>query len=218
MTFIELKDFLFRLSEKRTFREEMEKFLEYHDPDAIGPEAHLGKVTVFEHDQDSYDVTPVTLSFDNSIYDLTGDVLSHITKIYKSIPHDKKGEQLQSWIDDLEIAIKLVDTNPFYKDFPLYRKSLGLASKTLLGLIERLELRKKKRGNPNWKGLSVREKARIISYARELLDKEPETYRPRAGANVSEYLKDMVADGLKSEIPGITRHKVANLLRQYLVQ
>ena len=218
MTFPELKDLLFSLSNIAVFREEMQGFLDYHDPYSTGTEAHLGKTIVFDRDPQSGEERQVTLSYDRHIYDLTVNVLSRPTEIYKSISHEKKAEQLQSWIEDLQIAIKLVDTNPFYQNFLQYRKALGLTSEILLKMIERLELRNNKRGNPNWKGLSVREKARVISYARELLDKEPETYRPRAGANVSECLKDRVADGLSSEIPGITRHKVANLLSKYPAQ
>jgi len=216
MKFPELKDLLFELSDEIVFQEKMRGFLDYHDPHSTGPEAHLGKTTVFERDIETSQEFQVTVSFDKHIYDLANNTLSRLTEIYKSISHEKKGEQLRSWINDLEIAIKLVGNNAFYKDFPLYRKSLDLASKRLLRLIEELELRKKKRGNPGWKGLSIPEKARVISYARELLYNDPEKYRPRAGAEISDLLKIEVAEGLMSEIPGINKYKVERVLQKYL--
>ena len=162
----------------------------------------------------------VEINFDADHLAYVEDVLSKpATMILNHSTGDVSAKELDIWITKIERALLLTQLNNFYYNFPNYLKGLELTLDKLKEIEIHFSLKKKKRGNKNFKKtLSLSDEAKIINYSFELLQKDPDKYKPKRGAYVSELLKDKVTDDLKSEIPKISRDKVSRLLLKYYAE
>ena len=217
MKYSELVDWLYRLSEQSTFKNEIRKFLKIREPYAIGLDQEKG-IAFFEErtDSESTDYKKYSESFDEHIVTVaTQNWSKTATMIHDEFPDRSLESIVDGWIEKLEIAQKLTETNQYYINFPNYLKTLQVTIDRLNEFKYRLLDSSNKRGNPNWKGLDLESKAIIIEHANKLLNENPEAYRARKGAYVSERLKVIVTDDLIDSIPDLTKNKVARVLQKY---
>lgn len=217
MNYSELVDWLFRLSEQVTFKKEVQEFLKIHEPYAISVDRKKGIAVFVERiHPESTEFEKYYKSFDEHIVKIASQTWSKTaTIIYDDFQKSNLKSIIDGWIEKLKIAQKLTETNQFYINFPNYLKTLQVTIDRLNEFKYRLLDSSNKRGNPNWKGLGLASKAIIIKHANKLLNENPEAYKARKGAYVSERLKVIVTDDLIDSIPDLTKNKVARVLQKY---
>jgi hypothetical protein len=209
MKFSELVNWLKSLSDKITFKSEIKEMLEDLENDTrrvIDAKKGIVKVN-WPVRSGSSNYETIEMSFDSHILVTTKNIINK--PAINIVPEIKKADRL---VEDIEIAINLASSDTYYEDFPNYLEALELTKEAILETVERLEFQKNKKGNPNWKGLSPAEKAKIISRANNLLSQSPKKYKPKKGSYVSEQLKTQVFDDLKQEMANVSRYKIARVL------
>lgn len=210
---------LFRMSEEPSLRAEIDRAYRFHEHD-ITKMVDREKGIYYAMVQDmriSPEWKEEKIDFDADHLAYVKDILSKpATRILNQSTGDVSANSLENWIRKTKRALLITQMNDFHKNFPKYIKSLELTLDKLDEIKIQLSLKKKKRGNRNFKKtLSLAEEVKIIHLANKLLKEDQEKYAPKQGAYVSEQLKDKVTDDLKREIPQISRHKVSRLLLDY---
>jgi len=209
----------FQMCEEPTFRTKIEEAYKFYEQDItkmLDREKGIYYAMVREKGEKmDWREEKIDFDADHLVY-VKGVLSKPATRILNQSTGDISAKAIDNWIMKMKRAIQLTQLNDFYYDFPKYLQGLELTVDKLEEIKIHFSLKKKKRGNPNLKkDLTIADEARIIQYANELLRKDPDKYKAKKGATVSQLLKHDVNDRLKKDIPKISVHKVSRLLRKH---
>jgi len=206
---------LYTLCSEEAFKKQIEQFLEFYDSRTVEfIDQQRGEIVVMEMELDPpHEYQRRETSMTKELLIQAKDFSNEPWKIIGDLDDQRLKQRIREWSRKLERAELIGSELEYLKSFPEYFEAINLVKNKLDELRLTLSLKGNKRGKKS--SLSPVEQAKIILCAEKLLKAAPALYSPRAGATVSDKLKDDVTDELKSAIPKISKHKVARLLLKH---